>query len=286
MRKVWNRRMAFLLGWMVTLAGCSSAVKAPVADRSTGSPSTASASAAKAPESATGPVYHVVQPGETLRGIARQYGVTAEELISLNQLADPNRIVVGQRLKIREGSATGAGSSSGVQVVPVPIEGGPESVSAAPVVTSPKGGRTGAEAAPAPVAPKAEDKTPAVASEGWQWPADGPIITRFNGTTVKGIDIGGKVGDPVRASLDGTVSYTGEGIEGYGLIVIIQHPNDYVSVYAHNSKVLVKEGQQVKRGEVIAAMGQTGKDVKQPKLHFQIRKAGQAIDPLKLLPPR
>jgi lipoprotein NlpD len=286
MRKVWNRRVAFLLGWTVALAGCSSAVKAPVADRSTGSPSTASTPAAKAPETASGPVYHVVQPGETLRGIARQYGVTTEELISLNQLSDPNRIVVGQRLKIREGSATVAGSSSGVQVVPVPIEGGPESVSAAPVVTSPKGGRTGAEATPAPVAPKAEDKAPAAASEGWQWPADGPIITRFNGTTVKGVDIGGKVGDPVRAALDGTVSYTGEGIEGYGLIVIIQHPNDYVSVYAHNSKVLVKEGQQVKRGEVIAAMGQTGKDVKQPKLHFQIRKAGQAIDPLKLLPPR
>lgn len=286
MRKVWNRRMAFLLGWMVTLAGCSSAVKAPVADRSTGSPSTASTPAAKASEAASGPVYHVVQPGETLRGIARQYGVTTEELISLNQLSDPNRIVVGQRLKIREGAAAVASPGAGVQVVPVPVEGGPEAVSAAPVVTSPKGGRTGAEATPAPVAPKAEDKAPAAASEGWQWPADGPIITRFNGTTVKGIDIGGKVGDPVRAALDGTVSYTGEGIEGYGLIVIIQHPNDYVSVYAHNSKVLVKEGQQVKRGEVIAAMGQTGKDVKQPKLHFQIRKAGQAIDPLKLLPPR
>jgi len=286
MTKVWNRRVAFLLGWTVALAGCSSAVKAPVADRSTGSPSTASTPAAKASEAASGPVYHVVQPGETLRGIARQYGVTTEELISLNQLSDPNRIVVGQRLKIREGAAAVASPGAGVQVVPVPVEGGPEAVSAAPVVTSPKGGRTGAEATPAPVAPKAEDKAPAAASEGWQWPADGPIITRFNGTTVKGIDIGGKVGDPVRAALDGTVSYTGEGIEGYGLIVIIQHPNDYVSVYAHNSKVLVKEGQQVKRGEVIAAMGQTGKDVKQPKLHFQIRKAGQAIDPLKLLPPR
>ncbi|WP_051240619.1 peptidoglycan DD-metalloendopeptidase family protein [Tepidiphilus margaritifer] len=286
MTNVWNRRVAFLLGWTVVLAGCSSAVKAPVADRSTGSPSTASTPAAKAPEAASGPVYHVVQPGETLRGIARQYGVTTEELISLNQLSDPNRIVVGQRLKIREGAAAVASPGAGVQVVPVPVEGGPEAVSAAPVVTSPKGGRTGAEATPAPVAPKAEDKAPAAASEGWQWPADGQILTRFNGTTVKGIDIGGKVGDPVRAALDGTVSYTGEGIEGYGLIVIIQHPNDYVSVYAHNSKVLVKEGQQVKRGEVIAAMGQTGKDVKQPKLHFQIRKAGQAIDPLKLLPPR
>ncbi|MGD9520926.1 M23 family metallopeptidase [Tepidiphilus succinatimandens] len=286
MTKAWNRRVAFLLGWTVALAGCSSAVKAPVADRSTASPSSASAPAAKAPEAATETVYHVVQPGETLRGIARQYGVTTAELISLNQLSDPNRIVVGQRLKIREGTSVAASPGTGVQVVPVPVEGGPETVSAAPVVTSPKGGRTGAEAVPAPVAPKAEEQAPGAASEGWQWPADGPILTRFNGTTVKGIDIGGKVGDPVRAALDGTVSYTGEGIEGYGLIVIIQHPNDYVSVYAHNSKVLVKEGQQVKRGEVIAAVGQTGKDIKQPKLHFQIRKAGQAIDPLKLLPPR
>lgn len=286
MTKVRNRRLAFLLGWALVLAGCSSAVKAPVADRSTASPSSASVPAAKAPETAAEPLYHVVQPGETLRGIARQYGVTTEELISLNQLSDPNRIFVGQRLKIREGTSVAAGSGAGVQVVPVPVEGGPEAVSAAPVVTSPKGGRTGAEAVPAPVAPKAEEQAPGAASEGWQWPADGPILTRFNGTTVKGIDVGGKVGDPVRAALDGTVSYTGEGIEGYGLIVIIQHPNDYVSVYAHNSKVLVKEGQQVKRGETIAAVGQTGKDVKQPKLHFQIRKAGQAIDPLKLLPPR
>ena len=199
MTKAWNRRVAFLLGWTVALAGCSSAVKAPVADRSTASPSSASAPAAKAPEAATETVYHVVQPGETLRGIARQYGVTTAELISLNQLSDPNRIVVGQRLKIREGTSAAASPGTGVQVVPVPVEGGPETVSAAPVVTSPKGGRTGAEAVPAPVAPKAEEQAPGAASEGWQWPADGPILTRFNGTTVKGIDIGGKVGDPVRA---------------------------------------------------------------------------------------
>jgi len=285
MTKGWGRRVAFLVGWAGVLAGCSSAVKAPVADRSTGAPMAASATATQATPAAPGPVHHVVQPGETLRGIARQYGVSVDELVTLNQLSDPNHIVVGQTLRVREGPSSSPAEASGVQVVPVPLDGAPQAVSAAPVVTSPKGGRTGAEATSAPVAPKAEDKAPA-AGEGWQWPADGPLLTRFNGTSVKGIDIGGKTGDPVRAALDGTVSYTGEGIEGYGLIVIVQHPNDYVSVYAHNSKVLVKEGQQVKRGEVIAAMGQTGKDVKQPKLHFQIRKAGQAVDPLRLLPSR
>ncbi|WP_438438304.1 murein hydrolase activator EnvC family protein [Hydrogenophilus thermoluteolus] len=123
----------------------------------------------------------------------------------------------------------------------------------------------------------------AAGASGWMWPARGPVLASFDGKTRKGIDIGGNVGEPVVAAMDGTVSYVGEGIEGFGLIVILQHADDYVSVYAHNDKVVVKEGDAVKRGQTIARMGKSG-NTDRPKLHFQIRRAGKAIDPESVLP--
>ena len=118
----------------------------------------------------------------------------------------------------------------------------------------------------------------------WAWPAKGKIVTAFSETAnLKGIDIAGTAGEPVRASAAGRVVYAGDGLRGYGKLIIIKHNNTYLSAYAHNREILVKEGQQVTRGQKIAEMGKT--DADQVKLHFEIRRHGKPMDPTKFLPP-
>jgi lipoprotein NlpD len=134
------------------------------------------------------------------------------------------------------------------------------------------------EPKPAPAADDAEEKIE------FLWPATGKIVTGFSDTAnLKGIDIAGKAGQPVVASAAGKVVYAGTGLRGYGKLVIVKHNNTYLSAYAHNKDLLVKEGQQVTRGQKIAEMGDTDSD--QVKLHFEIRKLGKPVDPIKYLPP-
>ena len=114
------------------------------------------------------------------------------------------------------------------------------------------------------------------------WPAKGKLVAGFSEAGNKGVDISGKIGDPVVAAAPGRVMYTGTGIRGYGKLIVIKHDDGFNSVYAHNSQILVKEGQTVKRGERIAILGDTDSD--KPKLHFEIRKSGKPVDPLKYLP--
>lgn len=118
----------------------------------------------------------------------------------------------------------------------------------------------------------------------WGWPTTGRVANGFNETTNKGIDIAGKQGQPVLASASGTVSYVGSGIRGYGKFVVVRHNKEYLSVYAHNDNILVKEGQRVVKGQKIAEMGNTDSD--QVKLHFEIRRQGKPVDPGKYLPER
>jgi lipoprotein NlpD len=118
----------------------------------------------------------------------------------------------------------------------------------------------------------------------WMWPAEGKIVTGFSDTAnLKGIDIAGKSGQPVFASAAGRVVYAGTGLRGYGKLIIVKHNTTYLSAYAHNKDILVKEGQQVTRGQKIAEMGNSDSD--QVMLHFEIRKLGKPIDPLRFLPP-
>ena len=118
----------------------------------------------------------------------------------------------------------------------------------------------------------------------WTWPTSGKVIKGFSeGSNLKGIDIGGKAGQPVLASAAGRVVYAGAGLRGYGKLVIVKHNNTYLSAYAHNREILVKEGQQVSKGQKIGEMGDT--DADQVKLHFEIRRLGKPIDPAKFLPP-
>ena len=150
-----------------------------------------------------------------------------------------------------------------------------------------------AAASPPPAAepaapPRADARAPSLTDDGeiadWVWPTSGPVVTPFSETaTLKGLDITGKAGQPVVASAGGKVVYAGAGLRGYGKLVIVKHNATYLSAYAHNREILVKEGQLVARGQKIAEMGST--DADQVKLHFEIRKRGKPVDPQKFLPP-
>ncbi len=163
----------------------------------------------------------------------------------------------------------------------------PQPSASAPVVTP--GVAVSAPAAKPPVPPvaasvPAEQAVNAVGELSWSWPGNGRIIGTFNDSTNKGVDLAGNVGDAVLAAASGRVVYVGSGLRGYGNLVIVKHNDTYLSAYAHNSEILVKEGQAVQRGQKIAALGSS--DADRPKLHFEIRRQGKPVDPLKYLPTR
>lgn len=218
---------------------------------------------------------HRVQRGETLYQIAFRYGWDWKELARANNMREPYTIYPGQEISLRP---PGRGQSR------------PPTVSSprppAVVVATPTPSRTPtttARPAPAPAKPAAAPRLPAKVG-GWSWPAKGALISRFqsNGSLNKGIDIAGEQGQPVRAAANGAVVYAGRGLLGYGDMIIVKHDENYLSAYAHNSRLLVKEGDQVKSGQTIAEMGSTGTD--RVKLHFEIRRKGQPVDPLSYLP--
>jgi lipoprotein NlpD len=247
--------------------------------------------------------YYTVQPGDTLRRIALQYGTTWQTLAQWNNLSDPNVIEVGQVLRVappqgaapaNEASAPlppGAGAAQSFAVTPLapiaPVKPAPGAVttpSTKPAATAVLP-QPAASAAPAPSGPAVLASNLATATHDgivWSWPASGKIIQGFNGTTSKGIDIAGNLGDPVYAAAGGRVVYAGSELRGFGKLIIIKHNDDYISVYAHNNVMLVKEGEAVKRGQKIAEMGST--DAPRVELHFEIRLRGKSIDPVGLLP--
>ena len=167
--------------------------------------------------------------------------------------------------------ATSTSPSAPSAALPSPVTPPPSVTPAPPVV---------ANVAPGTPRPSAEDGD----DLEWMWPAKGKLVTGFSDTAnLKGIDIAGTVGQAIVATAPGRVVYAGSGLRGYGKLVIIKHNNTFLSAYAHNRDIVVKEGQQVKRGEKIAEMGST--DADQVKLHFEIRRLGRPMDPLKYLPP-
>ncbi|WP_426690060.1 peptidoglycan DD-metalloendopeptidase family protein [Rhodanobacter ginsengiterrae] len=172
--------------------------------------------------------------------------------------------------------------------VPAPVPTRPVTpavAATAPGVVPVAGVPAAPPAAMPPPAPPAAGVSRVVSGVQWHWPADGTLVGRFSsGDAIPGVEIAGKSGDPVRAAADGVVVYSGNGLVGYGELVIIKHSDSFLSAYGHNRKRLVKEGQRVSRGQQIAEMGSTG--TTRNELEFQIRKDGNPVDPLGYLPPR
>jgi len=272
------------------LAGCSitSTREAPVAERSTPPAAPAKApppvvAVKPPPQRAPADGNYRVQPGDTLFSIAAAFGADVKDLARWNGLEDPSRIRVGQILRVVPPNSETAAVLPVTPTSPAttrPLEGS----AASPAVGAPA---PAAEAAttPGPVASIPETRPPAAASGGdWIWPVNGRVIDKFDEKRNKGIGIAGKEGDPVVASADGQVVYSGSGLRGYGNLVILKHSDDFISAYAHNRQILVKQGQVVKRGQRIAEVGRS--DATEPKLHFEIRRQGKPVDPLAYLPPR
>lgn len=292
------------------LAGCAGPYQAPVFERTIARPPAAKP-APPAEKRAEG---YTVKRGDTLYSIALDNGLDYRDLAAWNNIADPALIQPGQTLSMRPpATSSSAQPQAAVQVQPAivpgavevrPLGGEQRSRTEAPRVV-PELLKTGPKAMKLPYSeenlamllrqtppkpqPQLESPTqPPVALEepdsvAWMWPASGRVLAGFSEATNKGLDIVGKIGDPVYASASGRVVFSGTA-RGYGKLVIIKHNETYLSAYAHNSNVLVKEGQNVVRGQKIAEIGNT--DSPQAKLHFEIRRLGKPVDPLKLLPAR
>jgi lipoprotein NlpD len=180
-------------------------------------------------------------------------------------------------LDVKPASAATAASAPTTTVLTPPSAGGPTAGAGAPAVAGAVGVATAPAAVGKPVVIGNDDAVP------WGWPAVGSVVTSFGNGRSNGIAIVGQSGDPVNAAADGSVVYGGM-LRGYGNVIILKHNASYISAYANNRTLLVKEGQAVKKGQRIAEMGDS--DADRVQMHFEIRKDGQAIDPRKLLPPR
>jgi lipoprotein NlpD len=204
---------------------------------------------------------HVVQPGETLYTIAWRYGVDYHSLATWNKLRNPDLIYAGQRLRVTAPAASARSAAA---------------ASAPAAAATPTPTRTAARTAPRP-------SPPAQSAPGWQWPTRGPIVSEYGNSAAiaSGIGIGGRAGQAISAAAAGRVVYAGSGLIGYGQLIIIKHNETYLSAYGHNSRLLVKQGQDVRGGEKIAEMGLGPRQ--QPRLHFEIRRNGVPVDPLLFL---
>jgi lipoprotein NlpD len=272
-------RFARISEWAVSalmltvLAACSSSPRqpAPVEDRSSSRMTVAGGDAKALPgaENAGKPGYYTVQKGDTLTRIGLDNGQAWRDLARWNNLSNPDVIEVGQVLRVAPAGA--AVENSGVVVRPVTPAG--------------IGNATSAKAAAsAPASPAPQNNTAATEDFSFAWPANGQVVAGFDEAKNKGIDIAGKAGDPVLAAADGQVVYAGAGLRGYGNLIIVKHNNTYLTAYAHNQKLLVKEDQKVRRGDKIAEMGSS--DADRVKLHFEVRRQGKPVDPAKFLAAR
>nr|WP_316638975.1 peptidoglycan DD-metalloendopeptidase family protein [uncultured Roseateles sp.] len=284
----------------VLLSACGSTLnRAPVEQRPTG-PVTARPGSTTAPnatpaatpeagkvlpgaENAGKPGYYTIKPGDTLIRIGLDNGQNWRDLVKWNGLDNPNLIEVGQVLRVLPPNVDAAAAStrgvSSAKVETRPLDAKPGAPSGAASGTAVAAAASAAPTPPAPAAAKDGDE-----DVNWAWPASGALLAGFDEARNKGLAIGGKPGDPVLAAADGRVVYAGSGLRGYGNLVIIKHNATYLTAYAHNQTLLVKEDQAVRRGQKIAEMGSS--DADQVKLHFEVRKQGKPIDPAKLLPAR
>ena len=279
-------RFAALTAAALVVVGCGSRPlgPAPVEDR--GTVTSRPAVSAPAPgadvkqlpgfENAGKPGYYTVKPGDTLIRIGLDTGQNFRDIVRWNNLENPNLIEVGQVLRIVPPG------NDNTQVMTRPV------ISGSAVTTTAAAPLRPASAASAPATPVAAAGSPQPAATeddiAWIWPAQGKLIAGFDEVKNKGFDIEGKAGDAIIAAGDGRVVYAGAGLRGYGNLIILKHNNTFLTAYAHNQVLLVKEDQTVKKGQKIAEMGNS--DADRVKLHFEIRRQGKPVDPARYLPAR
>lgn len=309
------RIFALILSGLL-LGGCMSQPPAPTVDHNTGAaPRPQPAAPSSVPAGAGA---YTVKRGDTLYRIALENGLDYKDLATWNNITNPSSIKEGQVLRVAPPGTTEGG------VVTKPIASGQviesrsldQAPAAAPAAAAPAAvgkrdtragkepysdeayarlNKTGESAKPAdsradtkpevaapPVAPAAA--TAGTDEVPWLWPSPAKVVAPYSDSGNKGLDFAGRAGDPVLAAGDGKVVYAGSGLRGYGELIIVKHNATYLSAYAHNRKILVKEGQTVSRGQKIAEMGNT--DTDSVKLHFEIRKQGKPVDPAQYLPKR
>jgi len=315
MASIWGRRtlvttVCVASAW--ALVGCATPNQAPVEDHSTKvtRPVVTSVDTTKATTTTLAPASegrtntYTVQPGDMLTKIGLDTGQSWHDLARWNNLADPNHLEVGQVLRVAPptgdvppGStvttttttttlASSAPAATFKPLPPIPSKPDAKAASGASAATPSATSAASGTAVPLTGVASAAPAVPARDDDdlNWAWPAAGPVVAPFDDARTKGLAIGGKAGDPVFAAADGRVVYAGSGLRGYGNLVIVKHNANYLTAYAHNQALLVKEDQIVKRGQKIAEMGAT--DADRVQLHFEIRKQGKPIDPARLLPPR
>lgn len=283
-----------LISWLLT--GCGGSTYAPVTDRSM------SAQSQKSPSE------YIVKKGDTLYAIAFRYGLDYRELAAANNISGRYSIYPGQRLGLKPAvSTSGNGSivrdvsiqspkpiiastqhkasSGSSSISKIPKKAEPKKPVVAPAKQSPKTS-TGKKTKQASTPAKRKVQTKSSAAIVWKWPVYGNVVAKFKtkGTVNKGVNIAGKKGFPIKAAAAGKVVYAGNGLLGYGNLVIVDHNQHFLSAYAHNSRVLVKEDDMVEIGQKIAEMGSSGAD--RVMLHFEIRRDGKPVDPLRYLPKR
>jgi len=308
------RRCATLLVVGAMAVGCGTSLnRAPVEDRNVArgttpqgaTPATAATGDAAAQsktlpgvENLGKPGYYAIKPGDTLVRVGLENGQNWRDIARWNNIDNPNVLEVGQVLRVvPPGVDASAAAARAVTVAKVdtkpldakPVNGAasaPAVAVAPPAASNPLPGpvivaapTAAAPAAAPPTAPRDADDEVA-----WAWPSTAALAAPFDEGRSKGVFFNGKAGDPVLAAADGRVIYAGSGLRGYGNLVIVKHNNSYLTTYAHNQTLLVKEDQAVRRGQRIAEMGAT--DAERVQLHFEIRRLGKPIDPARVLPPR
>jgi len=254
--------LSVAVGFTVAMAGCASKPQINNSSRY-----------------AMAPNYYTVRSGDTLSGIAMRYGLDYISIAEMNDIAPPYRIYVNQSLRLKKGSSPRTVSTQVIaqpeqikrQTIALPTTQ-PVTPVTQPTTTAPSTNTTVTSVAPN-------------SSLRWIKPNNGPVIQGFNlANNVKGIRYGGNQGDPIYAAADGQVVYAADGLKEYGNLVLIKHIDGYISAYAHNSKMLVKSGDNVTAGQKIAEMGNT--DADRVKLHFEIRRQGKPVDPARYLAAR
>tara|TARA_B100000575_G_scaffold281009_1_gene271136 strand:- start:34 stop:870 length:837 start_codon:yes stop_codon:yes gene_type:complete len=276
-----NKFFVFISGVSCVCAfvGCTMPRPAPVESRTVEIEKKPSEAYLKRNRNLVDGTFYIVRKGDTLYGIALAFGQNWRDIALWNNLSDPDKIKTGEKLRVLPSSKNNAAVSIPLRSAAIETPKADSGSNIAGSADNANGSLPDTE-----IANEDGRDEAFVTALGWVWPANGQITERFSDSNSKGISIAGATGEDVFAVSGGKVVYSGNGLRGYGNLIIIKHPDEFITAYAHNKSILVKEGENVDKGQKIAEMGMSETD--SPKLLFEVRKGGKPLDPLLYLPAR